>query len=60
MKAFKEFLKTGVGRVLVIGIIILFGISSVILNKLIEEINYKNLSSSAEKYSVEVTDVSYD
>lgn len=60
MKAFKEFSKTGVGRVLVIGIIILFGISSVILNKLIEEINYKNLSSSAEKYSVEVTDVSYD
>lgn len=48
MKAFKEFSKTGVGRVvLVIGIIILFGISSVILNKLIEEINYKNLSSSA-------------
>ena len=45
MKAFKEFSKTGVGRVvLVIGVIILGGISSVILNKLIEEINYKNIS----------------
>ncbi len=45
MKRFEELTKTNIGKlILVIGIIILFGISSVILNKLIEEINYKNIS----------------
>lgn len=45
MKKFKELTKTNIGKlILVIGVIILFGIGSVILNKLIEEINYKNIS----------------
>lgn len=45
MKKFKEFIKTGVGRViLVIGVVVLVGVGSVVLNKLIEEINYKNIS----------------
>lgn len=45
MKKIKELIKTDIGKlILVIGVIILVGISSVILNKLIEEIKYKNIS----------------
>ena len=45
MKKFKEFTKTNIGKlILVIGVVVLAGIGSVVLNKLIEEINYKNIS----------------
>lgn len=45
MEKFKDFIKTSIGKlILVIGIIILVGVGSVILNNLIEEINYKNIS----------------
>lgn len=57
MKKLREFIKSSIGKsTLVIGIVILIGISSVVLNKFIEQIKYKNIlievggqSNSTEK-----------